>query len=70
MPVEIFNVIQYVHRRIHPQLLPPVWILARQIVGDFQIPNVIQPAPAIQPVPPDNDDVLQVAYEEDEAYRQ
>ena len=60
--VGVFDAVQNLRRRIPPQLLPPAGILARQAAGIHQIANVIQPVP-----PKEEEDVLQLTLEEDEA---
>ena len=58
---EIFKAVQDLRHRIPLQLLPPVKALARQAAEIQPIPNVIQHVP-----PKENEDVLQLAHEEDE----
>lgn len=68
--VRIFNSIQYLSRRIPPQLLPPVKILAQQATGNFQFQNVIQSVSPredehVLQLAHEDEDVLQLAYEDE-----
>lgn len=58
--VRSFNSIQDLYRKIPPQLLPPVQILAQQAAGNFQFQNAIQSVS-----PREDEDVLQLAYEDE-----
>jgi hypothetical protein len=68
--VGIFNIIQDLHRRIPPQLLPPVRILAQQTAGNFRFKNAIQPVSTredehVLQLAHENEHVLQLAYKDE-----
>jgi hypothetical protein len=68
--VGIFNIIQDLHSRIPPQLLPPVRILAQQAAGNFQFQNAIQTVSPredehVFQLAHEDEDVLQLAYEDE-----
>ncbi|EFX62655.1 hypothetical protein DAPPUDRAFT_270006 [Daphnia pulex] len=64
--IEIFSCIQGLYRKIHPQLLPPVNILAQHALRYFHTNQPAQPREEEHPqLAIEDGDFLQLTYEED-----
>ncbi|EFX67726.1 hypothetical protein DAPPUDRAFT_115185 [Daphnia pulex] len=64
--IEIFSCIQGLYRKLHPQLLPPVNILAQQALRYFHTNQPAQPREEEHPqLAIEDGDFLQLTYEED-----
>ncbi|EFX68715.1 hypothetical protein DAPPUDRAFT_114314 [Daphnia pulex] len=65
--IEIFSCIQGLYRKIHPQLLPPVNILAQHALRYFHTNQPVQPREEEHPeLAIEEGDVLQLAYNEED----